>query len=112
MGKAGLKAAANRLTEAQNYIEMNYSNMLDKDREGKTRVGYKEKMKLSAFHTFEDGVAALQLHDTVLRRACDLFASYRDAKETLVNLPATQAACVVMAFRARNELRLRCVFCW
>ncbi len=82
---------------AQNYVEMNLSNMgADKKR---TREGYKDQMKREAFTAIDNTVVNLQLHDTVKDRAQAMFASYRDMLEQVQRLQVVEAACLIAAYR-------------
>ena len=49
--------------------------------ERKTRTGYKDQMKKKAFDLIAHAASNLNLHDSVVGRAQELFANFRDERE-------------------------------
>ncbi len=77
-GGAGGQRAA-RLRQASDTMEMGLSNLGTDER--KTRTGYKDQMKKKAFDLIAHAASNLNLHDSVVGRAQELFANFRDERE-------------------------------
>ena len=93
-GGAGGQRAA-RLRQASDTMEMGLSNLGTDER--KTRTGYKDQMKKKAFDLIAHAASNLNLHDSVVGRAQELFANFRDEREFVQKFDAVVAACVIQA---------------
>jgi hypothetical protein len=60
-----------------------------------TRVEYKDDQKSKAFRLMREQGANLVLHDLVRKKAEELFAAYRDARDRLYDFEAVVAACLI-----------------
>eukprot|EP00541_Cyclophora_tenuis_P011265 CAMPEP_0116552936 /NCGR_PEP_ID=MMETSP0397-20121206/6760_1 /TAXON_ID=216820 /ORGANISM="Cyclophora tenuis, Strain ECT3854" /LENGTH=377 /DNA_ID=CAMNT_0004077935 /DNA_START=59 /DNA_END=1192 /DNA_ORIENTATION=- len=78
------------------YVELNISNFGKGER--KTRIGYKDRQKKDAFVQMTHVGDALHLHEAVVQRAKELFASFRDDRELVQSFKAVIAACLCEAF--------------
>ena len=96
------KASGTQLQETRAQIEMNLSN-LKEGNQGKTRQGYKDKMKKNMFETFSEVGKSLQLNDKLMERAGTLFAKLRDDTEQLNNRYEHAAACLILAMREKKR---------
>ncbi|CAH0380101.1 unnamed protein product [Pelagomonas calceolata] len=86
---------ASRLRQASETMEMGLSNLGTDER--KTRTGYKDQMKKKAFDLIAHAASNLNLHDSVVGRAQELFANYRDEREFVQKFDGVVAACVIQA---------------
>ena len=86
---------ASRLRQASETMEMGLSNLGTDER--KTRTGYKDQMKKKAFDLIAHAASNLNLHDSVVGRAQELFANFRDEREFVQKFDAVVAACVIQA---------------
>jgi hypothetical protein len=93
-GGAGGQRAA-RLRQASDTMEMGLSNLGTDER--KTRTGYKDQMKKKAFDLIAHAASNLNLHDSVVGRAQELFANFRDEREFVQKFDAVVAACTIQA---------------
>jgi hypothetical protein len=91
----GSGARASRLRQADDRVELGLSNLGNDER--RTRVGYKDAMKRRAFESIVHVSANLALHASVVGRAQELFANFRDEREYVQRLDAVLAACLVQA---------------
>jgi len=82
-------------------VELNLSNLGTDER--RTRTGYKDLMKKKAFDLIADASSNLDLHETVSRRAQELFANYRDDREFVQRFEVAVCACVVQAAEEAAE---------
>lgn len=62
-----------------------------------TRVEYKDDQKSKAFRIMREQGANLELHGLVRKKAEELFAAYRDARDRLFDFEAVVAACLITA---------------
>ena len=62
-----------------------------------TRVEYKDDQKSKAFRIMREQGANLALHGLVRKKAAELFAAYRDARDRLFDFEAVVAACLIAA---------------
>ena len=86
---------ASRLRQASETMEMGLSNLGTDER--KTRTGYKDQMKKKAFDLIAHAASNLNLHDSVVGRAQELFANFRDEREFVQKFDGVVAACVIQA---------------
>jgi hypothetical protein len=101
----GTDKLSKALRHAQNSVEMNLSQH-DSD-ERRTRVGYKDVMKLEAFATMLSVADSCEISDNVVARAKQLFADLRDDVEAVRQKNAVIAACLVLASRSVARERER-----
>ena len=101
-GGAGGQRAA-RLRQASDTMEMGLSNLGTDER--KTRTGYKDQMKKKAFDLIAHAASNLNLHDSVVGRAQELFANFRDEREFVQKFDAVvrDAASVFNLGRSRRR---------
>lgn len=104
---SGNSAIAARLRQTSESVELGLSN-LGKD-EKRTRIGYKDQHKKKAFNRIKGAAMALGLHESIVDRAHELFASLRDDREAVRDFDAVIAACIIIAADevARNEHTLQ-----
>ncbi|KAJ1453909.1 hypothetical protein M885DRAFT_522675 [Pelagophyceae sp. CCMP2097] len=92
-GRAGPQAS--RLRQAYDSVELGLSNLGSDER--RTRVGYKDRMKKRAFDVIVHASMNLGMHPTVVDRAQELFATFRDEKEYVQRFNGVVAACLIQA---------------
>uniref|UniRef100_A0A7S3NKU5 Uncharacterized protein n=1 Tax=Aureoumbra lagunensis TaxID=44058 RepID=A0A7S3NKU5_9STRA len=98
---AGASRAA-RLRLCADQVELGLSNLGRKD-ERRTREGYKDAQKKRAFELISHVAMNLNIHQTVVERANELFAYYRDNKEILHRFNAVVAACLLQALEENMQ---------
>jgi hypothetical protein len=91
------KASATEKRRLQEEIELNTSKSSDQ----RTRTGYRDHQKMAMFDKMSEVRDALQLHDTVLERAKQIFARYRDKEEQITKPYEHVAACMLVAYREK-----------
>lgn len=94
-GKGNLETV---LRNTHAYTELNVSQYGDKNRDRRTRIGYKDSQKKEAFVQLTHAGEALHLHDAVVQRAKELFAGFRDDRELVQQFKGVLAACLCEAF--------------
>lgn len=92
----GAGAAFKKLNQANQYVEMNLSNIGSDDR--RTRTSYRNQHKRNAFQLMEDAAEQLGIHDSVIARAKEEFARFRDVREHVISYHGVVAACLAIAF--------------
>jgi len=92
---AGSNARAARLRAAADQMEMGLSNLGTDEK--RTREGYKDLMKKRAFDLIAHCSSNLTLHESVVNRAQELFANFRDEREYVQKFDAVVCACVIQA---------------
>ena len=92
----GTKGMENILRNAHSYTEMNISQFGKGEK--KTRIGYKDRQKKDAFVQMNHMGDALNINESVIQRAKELFAGYRDDREMVQSYKGVLAACLCGAF--------------
>ena len=100
-------ATASRLRQAYDAVELGLSNIGSDER--RTRVGYKDRMKKRAFEIIAHAQMNLSMHPTVVARAQELFAAFRDEQEYVQRFDGVVAACLIQAAEeaAEEDARLK-----
>ena len=95
------------LRQSQQYVDLNAADLNlgahEGTRRSRTRIGYKDQMKLKAFHDMNHVKLHLNLHDQVIRRARVFFACYRDFLEAMHTPKAVIAACIILSMKNIRE---------
>jgi transcription initiation factor TFIIIB Brf1 subunit/transcription initiation factor TFIIB len=73
--------------------------------ERKTREGYKDKQKLRAFDKFDSVAERLHLSESVVQKAKETFAAFRDNREHVTNFEETLSVCLIAAVEESVYLR-------
>ena len=92
----GTSGMENILRNAHAYTEMNISQFGKGEK--KTRIGYKDRQKKDAFVQINHMGDALNIKESVIQRAKELFAGYRDDREMVQAYKGVLAACLCEAF--------------
>ena len=102
------------LALAQASVELNLSSMMDPNKQGRTRIGFKDDFKEDIFARMEAICESSQLHRIILERAQTIFARYRDDTERLDHCNEIAAACMILSYRetlAENQQEFTCKYC-
>ena len=92
----GMGATFKKLNQANQFVEMNLSNIGNDDR--RTRTSYRNQHKREAFKLMEDAAEQLGIHDSVVAKAREEFARFRDVREHVISYYGVVAACLAISF--------------
>lgn len=92
----GMGSTFKKLNQANQFVEMNLSNIGNDDR--RTRTSYRNQHKRAAFQLMEDAAEQLGIHDSVVGKAREQFARFRDVREHVISYHGVVAACLAISF--------------
>ena len=83
------------LNQLNQVVESNLGNSDDR----RTRTSYRNQHKRDAFNIMEDTAEQLGIHDSVVSKAREEFARFRDVREHVISYHGVVAACLCIAFQ-------------
>eukprot|EP01038_Epipyxis_sp_PR26KG_P009072 gene9072-12234_t len=99
------KSSWKRMSHTQQQLEINLSNLSTDHRH--TREGYKTKQKREAFRLMAEIAANFNIHESVVAKAKEEFAKYRDFREAVQQYEGVVASCLVIAYEQLAETLYR-----